>query len=269
MKKLILLSFLIFATASFTFAQAKSDFTFSLGGSVQYESPILAGGSYNDEFAAANKEVGIDDFLIGMEFRTDWLWDKVGLRLSLMTFYNPTGDYTALGNAFEEIVGSFDTTPLEEIEHGLKFVFNPMFMFKYKFVGFSFGPGAIFSWNVSQGAGAIEAMNSGDYSAISPYIDRIGLDPASYTAVTTTDALRENLTFAQQVAFYGGELDFNLKFALDFYIGKISLTVNYIWDFNTNLALWEEGGDFSTNMSNIFNLEESKGYLGASVLYSF
>ncbi|MBN2652031.1 MAG: hypothetical protein JXR63_06580 [Spirochaetales bacterium] len=272
MKKLMVISIMMVGLSVLAFAEesksAKTEFAFHIGPTVQYESPILAGGQYNENFAAADKEIGIDDFLLGLQMRADFTWNKVGLRLDFVTFYSPVGSYSALSDAFQDVLSTFDTSSLETLEHQLKFVFNPMFHVSGKFISFGFGPGMSFAWNVSQGAATIEAINAGDTATISDYINRIGLNPADYS-VSSSEDLQAQLTPIQQIAFYGGNLDMNLKVGLDFKIGKIVLGVNYIWYFNTNFSLWDENNDFAANMDAIFNIEETTGMLGASVLWRF
>ncbi|MBN2650926.1 MAG: hypothetical protein JXR63_00985 [Spirochaetales bacterium] len=267
MKKRAFLITLLLASVLSVHAQG-SDFSFYLGGAVLYENPLIAGGNYNEDFAAKDKPVNIDDFLLGLMLRTDWTWGKVGLRLDLQAFYNPTADYLALGDAITQSIEDLDAAALEAMEHGMRFVFNPMFHATGEFVSFSFGPGVVFGWNISQGIGAMNALESGDASQVDHFLERIGMDPLAYT-ITTKDELNAELNWLKRTAFYGGELDFNLKVGLDFNIGKIVFGINYIWDMNSKIGAWDDNADFATNMGNVIKLEETVGYLGGYVLYKF
>lgn len=242
----------------------ESRFDLYLGGSILYENPIIAGGKFNQDFIAKDKPINIDDFLFGLKLRTDWTWGKVGIRLDLDSLYNPTADYLALGEALMGSVMNLDFGEFLEIEHGMKFVFNPMFQTKGKFLSFSFGPGVVFGWNVSQGVGAIKAIKGDPDHSIDHYLERIGITGDG--SITTQEDLKENLTWLQQTAYYGGQLDFNVKVGLDFFIGKMLFGINYVWDMNSKVSAWDKDKGFIENMDAAFKMSETVGYLGGYFL---
>lgn len=258
------------------------DFSFGLGYSFQHyfvdEDEEVAESEDGDEKSQSRQERSLK-------------WKKrIGIRVDLVAFYVPENGYDAIGEALSGtidglsetltgalggLMGGGETAPaseendpfaaFKEIDHSFEFELNPMLVIGRKFVTFYAGPGASFTWNVSRFSRSSTALESGDSDALALAFADSGITGIS--GVTDAAALKEVLTWQQQMALYGGELDFNIKAGMDFRLGKVVLGVNYVWDMNLDLGKWTEGGTFSENMDAIFDNANTSGKLTASLLF--
>lgn len=214
---------------------------------------------------------------------------RIGIRLDVVAYYVPLQGYSSISDAIsssidglgETLTGSLgglmatDATAEEEpsaflaafedIDHAFEFELNPMLVIGRKFVRIYGGPGASFSWNLSQYKNSAAALESSDGDALNDAFAESGITGVS--GVSDAASLKETLSWQQLIAFYGGELDFNIKAGIDFKLGKMVFGINYVWDMNIDLAQWSEGGEFKDNMNSIFQLENTTGKLAATLLF--
>lgn len=244
---------------------------FGVGALVSMDSPLLVGNKKGMELGdrfTGKVAVAINDFVFGVPMQFDWIWENkshvgVGIKLDLDVAYVPAVDYESVFNEIKKsgeklISGEVQNSNLEHI---VRAELAPMLTAKFTFFKFGIGPGLILDMNCSQlddARKAVAGTPNSDHD-VAFGMKRVGLDESRTV---------ESLNGWESIAFYGLDLDLDLRMTLDFELGKhLSVGGIFKFRFHSDMQNWKQGADAKTNFAAVFNPEKYQGLIGFRFLY--